>query len=61
MTEQEIEMMARAAGLDNALAWFKDDLLAAARTADELRGAVAALPATPADEPWPAMRVEDRR
>lgn len=59
MTEQEIETMARAAGLDTALARFKDDLLAAARTVDELRGAVA-MPVTPADEPWPAMRTEER-
>ena len=57
MTEQEIEAIAKAAGLETALARFKDDLLAAAKTADELRRNAAA-PLTPADEPWPPMRVE---
>jgi hypothetical protein len=57
MTEQEIETIARAAGLDAALAQFKDDLLAAARTADDLRK-LASSPLTPADEPWPPMRAE---
>jgi len=60
MTEQEIEIIARAAGLDTALAKFKDDLLAAARTADDLRRVVTT-PPTPADEPWPSMRTEDGR
>jgi hypothetical protein len=55
MTEQEIESIARAAGLDTALAQFKSDLLTAAKTAEDLRRAVTT-PLTPADEPWPAMR-----
>ena len=61
MTEPEIEAIARAAGLETALARFKDDLLAAAKAADELRRNAAGPALKPADEPSPAMRTEDGR
>ena len=58
MTEQEIEAIARAAGLDKALSEFRDDLNIAAKQADDLRGAIAK-PLVPSDEPWPPMRTPE--
>ena len=47
--------LAKAAGLDKALAEFPDDLLAAAEQALNNAGAVQ-VPTDPAAEPWPPMR-----
>jgi len=58
MTEQEIEAIARAAGLDKALKEFHDDVSAAAKQAEDLRRALVK-PLGPADEPWPPMRIPD--
>ena len=53
--EPIIIALARAAGLDKALAMFPDDVAAAAEQA--LRNAgVVKVPADPAAEPWPPMR-----
>jgi hypothetical protein len=60
MTEAEqrdIETLARAAGLDLALAGFRDDVLAAAAQVQGQRRALVGGMA-PGDEPWPPMRVE---
>ncbi|HEY0182823.1 MAG TPA: hypothetical protein VGC09_08450 [Rhodopila sp.] len=50
-----IVALARAAGLDKALAAFPEDVLAAAEQALNNAGAVN-VPADPAAEPWPPMR-----
>jgi hypothetical protein len=55
MDNELIFAMARAAGLGKAVADFPDDVLAAARQAFGNAGAVA-IPADPAEEPWPPMR-----
>ncbi len=47
--------LAKAAGLDKALAEFPEDLLAAAEQALNNAGAVQ-VPTDPAAEPWPPMR-----
>ena len=47
--------MARAAGLDKALAAFPDDVEAAAKQALNNAGAIQ-IPTDPAAEPWPPMR-----
>jgi hypothetical protein len=47
--------LARAAGLDRALAEFPDDVTAAAEQALSNAGVVR-VPADPAAEPWPPMR-----
>ena len=56
MDKAEIELLARRAGLDKALAEFPDDVTAAATQAT---GSVARMnaPADPRAEPWPPMRV----
>ena len=50
-----IELLARRAGLDKALAQFPDDVIAAARQAG---GSVARMkaPTDPRAEPWPPMK-----
>ena len=55
MDRAEIEMLARRAGLDKALAEFPDDVTAAANQAS---GSVARMkaPGDPKAEPWPPMR-----
>lgn len=55
MVDVEIELLARRAGLDKALAEFPEDIAAAAAQAG---GSVAKLkaPAEPRAEPWPPMR-----
>jgi hypothetical protein len=55
MDKEALELLARRAGLEKALAQFPDDVAAAAEQAEK---AVAALkaPAEPRAEPWPPMR-----
>jgi hypothetical protein len=50
-----IAALARAAGLDKALARFPDDVTAAAEQALNNAGAVK-VPTAPNAEPWPPMR-----
>jgi hypothetical protein len=52
--------LARAAGLDKALAEFPDDVLAAAAQALDNAHNIA-VPVDPAAEPWPPMRAGVRR
>ena len=59
MTEQELELGARAAGLDKAIQEFRADVAAAAAQAEELRRLLAK-PLGPIDEPWPPMRTPDK-
>ena len=56
MDKAIIELLARRAGLDKALAEFPEDVAAAAEQAG---GAVAKMraPTNPRAEPWPPMRV----
>jgi hypothetical protein len=56
MEKAVIELLARRAGLDKALAEFPEDVAAAAEQAS---GAVARMkaPADPRAEPWPPMRI----
>ncbi len=56
MDKALIASLARAAGLDKALAEFPDDVEAAARQALSNAGSFAA-PTDPAAEPWPPMHV----
>jgi hypothetical protein len=55
MDKAMIELLARRAGLDKALAEFPDDIAAAAEQAS---GAAARMkaPTDPRAEPWPPMR-----
>jgi len=55
MDKATLELLARRAGLDKALADFPDDVAAAAEQAE---GVVARMkaPAEPRAEPWPPMR-----
>lgn len=55
MDKDLIAALARAAGLDRALAEFPDDLFAAAQQALGNASGVAT-PTEPAVEPWPPMR-----
>jgi len=55
MDQQLVAALARAAGLDKALAEFPDDVAAAAAQALNNAGAVQ-VPVDPAAEPWPPMR-----
>ena len=59
MDESSVEMMARRAGLERALAAFKDDVVAAATSAakasDRIHQSGRTLPET--SEPWPPMQV----
>jgi len=56
MDKAEIDLLARRAGLDKALAEFPEDVTAAATQAT---GSVARMnsPTDPRAEPWPPMRV----
>jgi hypothetical protein len=56
MDKSMIELLARRAGLEKALAGFPEDVAAAATQAE---GSAAKLkpPADPRAEPWPPMRV----
>jgi len=55
MDKADLELLARRAGLDKALADFPDDVAAAAEQAG---GSVARMkaPTEPRAEPWPPMR-----
>ncbi|MDE2006878.1 MAG: hypothetical protein KGI51_09955 [Rhodospirillales bacterium] len=55
MTQDLIAALAKAAGLDKALAEFPEDVAAAAAQAEATAGAIA-VPTDPAAEPWPPMR-----
>ena len=59
MDRSEIDLLARRAGLDKALAEFPDDVVAAANQA---AGAVERMraPTDPRAEPWPPMRTGTR-
>lgn len=58
MDKATIELLARRAGLDKALAEFPDDVAAAAAQAGVAVGRMKA-PADPRAEPWPPMRAGD--
>jgi hypothetical protein len=55
MDKEIIEMLARRAGLQKALAEFPDDVAAAASQAVDVASKIKA-PADPRAEPWPPMR-----
>jgi hypothetical protein len=55
MDKVTMEVLARRAGLDKALAEFPDDVAAAAKQAADVAAKMKA-PADPAAEPWPPMR-----
>ena len=54
MDKEIIEMLARRAGLQKALAEFPDDVAAAAKQAGDV--ATKIKPVDPRAEPWPPMR-----
>ncbi len=58
MDKELLEVLARRAGLEKALAEFPDDVAAAAKQAAEVAHRIKA-PADPRAEPWPAMRPGD--
>jgi hypothetical protein len=55
MDKAMVELLARRAGLDKALAEFPDDVAAAAEQASSALARMKA-PADPRAEPWPPMR-----
>lgn len=55
MDQQLVAALARAAGLEKALAEFPEDVAAAAAQALNNAGAMR-IPTNPAVEPWPPMR-----
>ena len=55
MDKEMVELLARRAGLDKALAEFPDDVAAAAKQASEAVARIKA-PSDPRAEPWPPMR-----
>lgn len=54
MTDLELDLIARRAGLAKALQEFRADVAAAASEAERLQGLLKDK-LTPGDEPWPAM------
>jgi hypothetical protein len=60
MDKATIELLARRAGLDKALAEFPDDVAAAAEQASGSASRMNA-PSDPRAEPWPPMKVEGGR
>ena len=54
MDKEIIEMLARRAGLQKALAEFPEDVAAAARQADDVASKIK--PVDPRAEPWPPMQ-----
>jgi hypothetical protein len=59
MDKATLEVKARRAGLDKALAQFPEDVAAAAVQAETVARHIKA-PADPRAEPWPPMRVGNR-
>ena len=59
MTDPEMELIARAAGLTTALEQFRADVKAAADEAEKLRASLKDK-LTAADEPWPPMKAPAR-
>jgi hypothetical protein len=59
MDQATIELLARRAGLEKALAEFPDDVAAAAEQAATVAARIKA-PIDPGAEPWPPMRTGDR-
>ena len=55
MDKATVELLARRAGLDKALADFPDDVAAAAEQAESASARIKA-PRDPKAEPWPPMR-----
>ena len=55
MDQATMELLARRAGLDKALAEFPDDVATAAQQAESALARIKA-PAEPRAEPWPPMR-----
>jgi hypothetical protein len=55
MDKAILELLARRAGLDKALAQFPDDVAAAAEQAEGVLARMKA-PSEPRAEPWPPMR-----
>ena len=55
MDKTTVELLARRAGLDKALAEFPDDVAAAAEQAESALARMKA-PTDPRAEPWPPMR-----
>ena len=55
MDKASIELLARRAGLDKALAEFPDDVIAAATQAENAAARMKA-PTDPRAEPWPPMQ-----
>ncbi len=58
MDQATIELLAKRAGLEKALAEFPDDVAAAARQAASVAARIKA-PADPRADPWPPMRSGD--
>ena len=56
MDKQIVELLARHAGLDGALAEFPQDVAAAAKQASDAVARMKA-PSEPRAEPWPPMRI----
>jgi hypothetical protein len=56
MDKATVELLARHAGLDKALAQFPEDVAAAAKQASDSVAKMKA-PSDPRTEPWPPMRV----
>ena len=56
MDKTIVELLARRAGLDKALAQFPEDVAAAAKQASDAVAKMKA-PRDPRDEPWPPMRI----
>lgn len=59
MDKATLEVQARRAGLDKALAQFPEDVAAAAAQAEAVAKRIKA-PSDPSAEPWPPMRVGNR-
>ena len=58
MDKVVMEVLARRAGLEKALAEFPDDVAAAAKQAADVAQKIR-VPADPRAEPWPAMKAGD--
>jgi hypothetical protein len=56
MDKTIVQLLARRAGLDKALAQFPEDVAAAAKQASEVAAKLKA-PSDPNAEPWPPMRI----